>query len=351
MELGEKLGNEKLINYLKLFGFGQKTGIDLNDETIGILKKPATMTPVDRANLSFGQGDAVSCVQYLEALNAVANGGKMITPHVMKQITHLDENNKTIIDETYKDLNGKQILTPELMKTLRGYLEKVVTEGTGFAANVEGYHIAGKTGTAQKPINGIYPEGSAAKYIASFVGMVPTDKPQYTVMVSVDEPDFSNHFASGTAAPLSKQVFLELFNYLSLSPTGKVAGILKDIVVPEVRGMSKDDASKILIAKNINYNIEGSGNYIVNMNPLPGVLIKEGGNVKLTMGTSSNYDKIVSVPNFSGYSKEKVMEIAKDLGLTVKFTGDGVVNTQDIKAGNQVKKGQIVNFVLQKSLD
>ncbi|MBC8062270.1 MAG: stage V sporulation protein D [Clostridiaceae bacterium] len=348
MQLGDRLGKEKLTNYLKLFGFGQKTGIDLGDETKGIAKKPETMTPVDLANLAFGQGDAQSCIQYIEAFNAVANGGKMITPHVMKAITHVDEENKTIVDETYKNVETKQILSPEVMKNLRGYLEKVVTEGTGTTANIEGYRIAGKTGTAQKPINGIYPAG---KYVASFVGMVPVEEPQFTVLVSVDEPDPSKHFASETAAPVSKQVFLQLFNYLSLSPAGKVQGVLKDVVIPEVRGVTKADASNILMNKNITYDIEGTGNYIVNMQPLPGTLVKEGGKVKLTTGTTGNYEKIVIMPGFSGYSKDKILEITKNIGLTANFQGEGVVKSQDVKAGTQVRKGSNVKFVLQKSLD
>ena len=348
MQLGKRLGPDKLNNYIKLFGFGQKTGIDLDDETLGVLKKTETIRPVDLANLSFGQGDAVSYVQYLEAFNAVANGGKMITPHVMKAITHVGEDDKTIIDETYKDKNGKQILTPELMKTLRGYLEKVVTEGTGTAASVEGYHIAGKTGTAQKPINGIYPPG---KYISSFAGMVPVDKPQYTVMVSVDEPDSSKYFASETAAPVAKQVFLELFNYLALSPTGNSNAILKDVLVPEARGIKKSDAIKMLMDKNITYDIDSNGDYIVNMLPLPGSLIKEGGKVKLSTGTATDYKKIVIMPLFNGYSKDKVVEIINNLGLNANFQGDGVVKSQDVKGGIQVQKGSTVNFVLQKSVD
>jgi stage V sporulation protein D (sporulation-specific penicillin-binding protein) len=290
----------------------------------------------------------VSCVQYLEAFNAVANGGKLITPHVMKAITHVGEDDKTIIDGTYKNTDYKEVLTPELMKTLRGYLEKVVTDGTGTTANVEGYHIAGKTGTAQKPINGIYAPG---KYIASFVGMVPVDKPQYTVMVSIDEPDSSKYFAAETAAPVAKQVFLELFNYLSLSPTGNAQGILKDVVVPEVRGIQKAEAIKILMDKNITYDIDSNGDYIVNMLPLPGTLLKEGGKVKLTTGTTASYNKIVIMPGFNGYSKDKVIEIANNLGLNVTFQGDGVVKSQDVKAGSEVHKGSTVNFVLQKSVD
>jgi stage V sporulation protein D (sporulation-specific penicillin-binding protein) len=348
MELGNKLGSEKLNNYIKLFGFGQKTGIDLNDETIGVLKKTETMRPVDLANLSFGQGDAVSCVQYLEAFNAVANGGKMLTPHVMRAITHVGEDNKTVIDETYKNTEVKQILTPELMKTLRGYLEKVVTEGTGTTANIEGYHIAGKTGTAQKPINGTYPPG---KYIASFVGMVPVDKPQYTVMVSVDEPDPSKYFAAETAAPVAKQVFLELFNYLSLSPTGQTQSILKDVVVPEARGIKKEDAIRILMDKSITYDVDGAGEYIVNMSPLPGTVLKEGSKIKFTTGATDSYEKIVIVPAFNGYSKDKVIEVANNLGINVSFQGSGEVKSQDIKAGLQIHKGSTINFVLQKSVD
>ncbi len=215
MELGKKLGKEKLNDYIKLFGFGQKTGIDLNGEATGIVKATDKISNVDLACLSFGQVDTVSCVQYIAAINAVANGGKWIRPHVMSEIAHVDSSNKKTVDETYNNFGTKQILDPDLMKTLRGYLEQVVIRGTAQSAFVDGLHIAGKTGTAQVAANGGYAKG---KYVASFAGMAPADKPKYTVIVSVEEPDESKYYAGETAAPVAKQIFTDLFNYEDITP-------------------------------------------------------------------------------------------------------------------------------------
>jgi stage V sporulation protein D (sporulation-specific penicillin-binding protein) len=217
MKLGQQLGKGRLTYYVSLFGFGQKTGIDLPGESIGIVKKPDTMNNVDLSSLAFGQGLSVTAVQYLAALNSVANGGTWIRPHIMKQITHIDENNKVLTDKTFSDFGKKAILDTSTAATLRTYLEKVVSLPTGVGHNafIDGYHIAGKTGTAQKanPKGGGY---EADKYFSSFAGMAPADDPKITLLVSVDEPDPSNYYAGQVSAPVAKDLFNEIFDYMIL---------------------------------------------------------------------------------------------------------------------------------------
>lgn len=214
-ELGKKIGKEKLNAYIQKFGFGQKTGIDLPGEAKGIIKKTENISDIDLATISFGQANTVSAVQYLRAFNAVANGGTLITPHVMKEIQHYDESKgKEIVDEEY-DIknNSSKILDENKTAQLRGYLERVVSEGGGKNAFIDGYHIAGKTGTAQKAGVGGY---QAGKYVASFAGMAPSSDPRITVLVSIDEPDPYNYYAAQTAAPTAKQLFADIFNYLAI---------------------------------------------------------------------------------------------------------------------------------------
>lgn len=214
-ELGKKIGKEKLNDYIQKFGFGQKTGVDLPGEAKGIVKKTENISDVDLATISFGQTDTVSAVQYLRAFNAVANGGTLITPHVMKEIEHYDENNsKEVIDKKY-DLagNSKNFLDSSKTAKLRSYLERVVTEGSGKGTFIEGYHIAGKTGTAQKAGVGGYQSG---KYVSSFAGMAPSNDPKVTILISIDEPDPSIYYASQTAVPTAKQVFTDVLNYLAV---------------------------------------------------------------------------------------------------------------------------------------
>ena len=156
MELGKRLGPEKLNKYIKLFGFGARTGIDQNGEASGIIRKTENISPLDVATISFGQNNTLSGIQYLTALNAIANGGKLITPHVMKEIVDYDELGDKKILQAYSKYNERRIIDEPTTKLLRGYLEEVVQNGGGKKAYIAGYHIAGKTGTAQKVIDGKY---------------------------------------------------------------------------------------------------------------------------------------------------------------------------------------------------
>ena len=348
MTLGARLGRENLNKYIKLFGFGKRTGIDLNGEALGIIKKTESITDVDVATLSFGQVDTVSCIQYLAALNSIANGGKSIVPHVMKEISHIDENDNKVIDNTYSNFGEKQILDTKTMETLRGYLEKVISEGGGHKAFVDGYHIAGKTGTAQKPVNGVY---AAGKYVATFGGMAPADKPQITVVISIDEPDPSNYYAGQIAAPVGKQVFGNVFNYMSFTPQGSAESLLNDVTVPEIRGMKKSDAIKKLKELNLAYDIDTIGDYIVNMNPLPGGTVKEGNKIILYTGTTPTYNKIVVVPDLKGYGKEKAKQVLSSLGLKGNFNGNGVVIDQNIEIGIEVNMGTSIELELEDNGD
>jgi stage V sporulation protein D (sporulation-specific penicillin-binding protein) len=213
MQLGKALGKEKLTSYTKQFGFGEKTGIDLPGESSGIVKNANKMNNVDLASLAFGQGLSVTAVQYLAAFNAVANGGTWIRPHIMKEIRHTDENNKTTVDKAFDNFGKKEIVDATTATTLRGYLEQVVSKGVGNNAFIEGYHIAGKTGTAQKanPKGGGY---ETDKYFSSFAGMAPANDPKITLLVSIDEPNPANYYAGQVSAPVAKELFNGIFSYM-----------------------------------------------------------------------------------------------------------------------------------------
>lgn len=214
MELGSKLGKESLIDFAEKVGFGQKTGIDLPGESSGIVNEVNDIGPVELANISFGQGIAVTQVQYLAAFNAIANGGTWIKPHIMKEIVHY-EDDKKIVDSEFQDFQRRNVFSNDTSAKLRRYLEKVVSEGVGKPAFVDGFRIGGKTGTAQKidPNTKSYKSG---KYISSFAGMAPIDDPKITILISIDEPDSSKYYAGETAAPIAKELFTDIFNYLNL---------------------------------------------------------------------------------------------------------------------------------------
>jgi stage V sporulation protein D (sporulation-specific penicillin-binding protein) len=347
-QLGKMVGKENLNKYIKKFGFGEKTGVDLPGEAKGIIKKTANISDIDLATISFGQANTVSAIQYLTALNAVANGGTLVTPHVMKSTFHYDEiNNKEVTDKEFdvSGANSRKILDADKVAQLRGYLEKVISEGGGKKAFIEGYHIAGKTGTAQKAGVGGYQPG---KYVASFAGMAPANDPKITVFVSIDEPDPSNYYAGQISAPVAQQVFNDIFNYLAVKSdaSGEDAknSMLKDIVVPDVRGMKKSEAEKVLKSQNLSDELDSNGDYIVDMNPKPGYTVKEGSKIILYTGNTPNYNKVVAVPDVKGLSHEKAVTVFNSLGLKADFKGEGAVSDQSIEPGNEVQKGTVVKL-------
>ncbi|MBP2031993.1 stage V sporulation protein D (sporulation-specific penicillin-binding protein) [Clostridium algifaecis] len=211
-QLGLKIGKENLYSYINKFGFGSKTGIDLPGEASGIVKDVKSVGNVDLSNTAFGQGIATTQIQYMTAFNAIANGGMWIRPHIMSEVGHMDKDNKFIEDSKFNDFSKKRIMDENMTKNLRGYLEKVVSDGVGKNAYIKGYDIAGKTGTAQKanPDGGGYEPG---KYVSSFAGMAPYEDPKVTLIVSIDEPDSSNYYASQTSAPVAKELFDEIYNH------------------------------------------------------------------------------------------------------------------------------------------
>ncbi|WP_270566153.1 stage V sporulation protein D [Clostridium beijerinckii] len=340
VKLGQMIGKDKLYESINKFGFGKVSGIDLPGEASGIVKPIDKVSEADLATISFGQTNTVNSVQYMAAFNAIANGGTLIQPHVMKEITHNDENNVKIVDETFKPTTAT-VASTEKTAELRSYLEGVVTGGTATGTFIEGYHIGGKTGTAEKVVGGKYGEG---KYISSFVGMAPANDPKVTVMITVDEPSNGEYYASQVAVPYAKLLFKGIFDYLdSVSSNDK---IVKDIIIPEVRNMKVSDAEKVLKDKGLDCNIDGNEETIISMKPYPGSSVKEGSKITLYTSGDATYNNNVVMPNVRGYSKEDATTLLKNLGITATFEGNGVVSVQNISEGEVIPKGTTAELIL-----
>ncbi|MDD3225876.1 MAG: stage V sporulation protein D, partial [Clostridium sp.] len=331
--LGQRLGAKNLYKWIKNFGFGNKTNIDLPGETKGIVKPESKMGPVDLSTIAFGQANTVSMVQYLSAFNTVANNGVWIRPHLMKKIVHFDSSNNEVKDKVYDDYGEKKVADPDIEKKLRSYLERVISEGGGKKAYIDGYHIAGKTGTAQKPNpnGGGYESG---KYLASFVGMAPSSNPKLTIMISIDEPDPSNYYAGQIATPVAKKMFNDCFNYLNIKPDASSSDVNEslgnDVTVPNVRGMKSEDALKLLKNNNLAFDSVPNGEIITDITPLPGAQVKEGTKVILYTGGTPNYNSNdVVVPDFSGLNEKAAQDLLNSVGLKGKFSSSGLVCDQD----------------------
>ena len=267
--LGQKLGKEKLFSYIEKFGFGKKTGIDLNGEGSGILFDLAKVGPVELATTAFGQGISVTPIH------------KLYQPSIVKRL--LEPETNTIIEEKEPKL-VRQVISEETSKLVRYTLETVVNSGTGKNAYVENYRIGGKTGTAQKVENGKYMVGN---YILSFIGFLPADQPEYIVYVAVDNPKGITQYGGTVSAPIAKNIFKDIISIKELPKAKEVTPReytwldKKYIELPNVVGKTKKEAASLLKQFKIEYS--GTGDNIIYQSPQGGLYIEEGSTIKILL--------------------------------------------------------------------
>ena len=350
MEIGERLGIDTLNKYIYKLGFGKTTGIDLPGEASGIVKTSDTVSAIDLATISFGQTNTVTSLQLMSAFNAIANGGDLIQPHIVKEISHEDESGNRVIDETIKPTIKKDLLSDENTALLRSYLERTVTKDGPEGSFVQGYNVGGKTGTAQKvdPTTGTY---SSDKYISSMVALAPVENPQITVFIAVDEPSNGLYYGGEVAAPLMKELFEEVFKYMD-SPLAKERfSIYKNVIIPDVRGKSIEEAKEILKENGLEAEVKGSGKTIVSMDSYPGAIVKEGTTISITAKDNGQVQKEIIMPDLKGTTKEFATSILDNLGLVYEFEGEGTVHSQSITSGNKIVKGTKVTITLKKEYE
>jgi cell division protein FtsI (penicillin-binding protein 3) len=226
VKLMEKIGRHTLFDGLEAFGFGDRTGIDCPGESSGLLSNYKRWTAVDAGAIAFGQGVSVTAIQLVTAVAALANDGVMMQPHIVQAV--IDPNGRPI--RTIEPAAGKQVVSADTAHQVRRIMRTVITEGgTGVEADLEGFNVGGKTGTAQK----IEPDGQYArnKYVASFVGFAPTERPALVVLVVVDEPQ-NGYYGGVVAAPAFKHIMQETLSYLNIAP---VDGLQKLRVSREIK--------------------------------------------------------------------------------------------------------------------
>ncbi len=345
MEMGAKLGVEKLNEYIKLFGFGTQSGIDLPGEATGIVKNVEDISAVDLATISFGQTNTMNGIQFMTALNAVANGGDLIQPHIMKELSHKDDNGTKIIDEVFVPKIQENIVDEKSTMRVKEALESTVSNGSSKDAGIEGIKVAGKTGTAEKvdPETGTYGAG----YIASFAGFAPYDNPQVSLIVIIDNPKNGEHFGGIVAAPFAGELFNNIFNYISLNE-GQLDAKDESVIIPDLRGDKVTSAEKTLNELGVNCVIEGDGTFVTSVTPIPGYKVKKGDSITLYAGSRfDRNEKEIVVPDFRKLNKEESEEILKSLGLKGEFEGEGKIKEQSISAGEIIKSGDKIKFKLE----
>jgi stage V sporulation protein D (sporulation-specific penicillin-binding protein) len=327
-------------NYIKAFGFGTQTGIDLSGEASGILQDESVVNQVEIATISIGQGIAVTPLQMITAACAVANDGVLVKPQIVSKVMDGD----TLVYEQQPE-EVRQIISADTAQTLRELLVGVVTGGSGTKAAIEGYTIAGKTGTAQKAEGGGY---AAGKYVASFIGMVPAEDPQLVCLVVVDEPS-GLFYGSQVAAPIFQSVISDTLRYLNIPPSADANDGINDnqdnatISVPNVVNLPVATAIATLQNLGLNVKLSGSGSSVTAQQPAANTLARAGSTVLLSVSSGgSSGDGMVTVPDLRGYRFAEAANILSVLGLTLEADGSGVAYSQSPAYGEQVRSGSTV---------
>ena len=282
VELGNRLGKDILFKYIDKFGFGKKTGIDLNGEASGILFNINNVGPVELATTAFGQGVSVTALQQVAAVSAAINGGTLYKPYIVKRI--IEPETGEIILENKKN-KVRDVISRDTSKEVRMALESVVALGSGRNAYIEGYRVGGKTGTAQKVNNGVYMVGN---YITSFIGFFPADNPKVVLYVAIDNPKGITAYGGTVAAPIFKNIAEDVITALNIEKSS--GGISKEYryfdvkyeTIPNIIGMTKKEARDYL--KNFLIEYSGTGEKIISTSPEVGARVPNGSTIRLMLG-------------------------------------------------------------------
>ncbi|HHY42379.1 MAG TPA: stage V sporulation protein D [Thermoanaerobacterales bacterium] len=311
VDLGMKLGKDRMIKYIKGFGFGETTGVDLPGEARGILD-PSKVGPVELATISFGQGISVTPIQLITALSTIANDGKLVQPHVAKAIIDKDGN---IVHE-FSPAPLRQVVSYETAQEMKKILESVVTNGTGGRGKVEGYRVAGKTGTAEKYVPG--------KYVVSYAGFAPVDDPKLAILVIIDEPSGGLIYGGTIAGPVFQKIMADSLNYLGVEPQIEIEEEEKEyIAVPDLRNLYIEDAKKILFQNGLSARVDGEGYVVTEQVPMPGAEVKKNTTVLLKVSDSRTNKDPVTIPDLTGRTVKESTDILNAIGLNIEIVGSG----------------------------
>ena len=341
---GLKLGTEKFYQYMRSFGIMSPTGVDLGGEATGVFAADANFTQLDLACYAFGQNFTVTPLALITAQAACVNGGYLYTPHFAQQIT--DSNGNVIWQ--HDDTPVRQVISEETSATVRECLEYVVASGTGKNGQVAGYRIGGKTGTADK--------GQSGDVVVSFLCFAPADDPQIMMLITMDTPSRSTGtYVSGgnMVAPYSSAIMSEILPYLGIEPSYSAEELMGvDTTVPNVIGMTVQEAKDRMKERGFTCKIEGDGEKITDQTPVGGAIIPGKSTVVLYAGAEKP-DKMCTVPSLVGRTASEANTAATNAGLLIRFTGTTssesntvLVFSQELEAGTEVPAGTVITVRL-----
>jgi len=337
--LALKLSQEKLYNEYCAFGFGKPTGIDLPGETCGILRNYKDWDNTTMTSIPYGQEVAATSMQIARAYAAVANGGYLVKPYVVEKMVK----NGNVIYEHSVQKSGK-ILSEDQRQKLITMMKMVVEKGgSGQKAFIDSYEVAGKTGTAQKhdPSKKGYLPG---KYVASFVGFLPADKPEILTFIMVNEPHPA-YYGGDVAAPVFKAINEAAISYMHIAPSEKQniepAENTEIVEIPDFSMKKYNDVKTFLSRKKINYKAFGFGHFVIGQEPQAKAKISGGETLYILLGDMDKNNNLkVYMPDLRGCTVRMACEILEKMGVKIKCVGSGIAVGQDPKAGVAVEKGK-----------
>jgi stage V sporulation protein D (sporulation-specific penicillin-binding protein) len=348
VEVGLRLGKEKFYSYIKKFGFGDVTGIDLPGEATGILIPEKKATNLNLATMAIGQSIAVTPIQLLTATCAVANGGVLLRPHLVKEIR--DPSGKVI--KTFQPDMVRRVLDQEKARQVADLLQTVVMKGTGRNAFIDGYRVAGKTGTAQ-----VVGEGGgyvSGKYVASFTGFAPAENPRVAALVMVAEPQGGIYYGSQVAAPVFREVVRDTLHYLQVPETPGLEKPKDPFVyfeqprvkvrVPNVVNYPLETAQNILRKAELSFVVRGEGVIVQEQTPKAGAEVLSGTSVVLDLQPPGGKSREgpVTVPNLTGLTITEVAALLAGMDLRLEAVGIGQAAGQNPRPGEKVPRGTTV---------
>jgi stage V sporulation protein D (sporulation-specific penicillin-binding protein) len=349
--LGMMLGRDRFYDYFTRFGLNKPTGIDLPGEAVGSWIPKSKASDIDLATQGFGQTLAITPIQMLTAIGAIANDGKLMWPHLGKAL--LDENGHVV--QTIDPKVVRQAISPQTARLVQELMVGVVDTGTGKNARVPGYQVGGKTGTATKVIDGKIAKG---KYVASFVGFAPYPNPEVAVLIAVDEPQGA-YYGGQVAAPIFGEVMGEVLSYLKVPPSNVVppkpanpweaAAPTAPVkaTVPSIVNLPLADAQKAAKAAGFELLVDGGGGFVTEQFPGAGATAYKGGQMAATTELPGIGPDKIHVPDLRGKNLQEAAQILAQRGLLMEAAGTGVVTEQSLKADAQALRGTVIRVTLQ----
>ena len=339
MNIGFSLGQMTFTEYVQAFGLRDKTGVDITGEAVGLYNMSSN---VDLAVYSFGQNFSLTPLQMVTAVSAVANGGTLLEPHIVKEIINADGT----VAQSFGRTEVRQVISQQTSDTMKEMLESVVTLGTGKNAYVAGYRVAGKTGTTEK-IADMNQTGADDLYVTSFVAFAPADNPQIAVLVLLDMPTVGNISGGINTAPIVRRFMEEALPYLDIDPVYTEAEqAAKSVVMPDLTGMSFSDAEAALKKLGLTCMSQGSEAAVTDQVPAANATVSSNTKAILYLG-GSKPDKLVTVPDLTKHSLSNAKTTLQNLGLYIRVAGgvsegSQTVTKQDVAAQTQVAYGSVI---------